>query len=84
MAREVEGDRSSKPIRWLSDDNMLPASLRKGDLGKLPARIFTYSWEAGTFRDASSEYFKTQAETLLQKINEFRKKVRRSLVRLVP
>ncbi|KAK4445381.1 hypothetical protein QBC34DRAFT_429156 [Podospora aff. communis PSN243] len=67
-AYQEEGNNQSREVRWLSDEDMLPAVLK----GLSPARIFTYSWESNTFHDASDDSFKTQAETLLQKINEFR------------
>lgn len=54
-------------MNWLGDGDMLPAKLRK-----FPSRIFTYTWNANTFYDASDETFKSQAETLLRKIHEIR------------
>ncbi|KAK4206945.1 hypothetical protein QBC37DRAFT_456891 [Rhypophila decipiens] len=41
-------------------------------IAKVPSRVFTYSWNANTFYDASDEPFKSQAETLLRKIHEMR------------
>ncbi|KAK6332351.1 hypothetical protein TWF696_003069 [Orbilia brochopaga] len=69
VAFEREGDRTSRQVHWLRDDDMLPSVLRTGRLASLPARIFTYAWDANTFHDASNEDFKARAETLLENIH---------------
>ena len=69
-AHAEEGNSKSPLVNWLSDKDMLPAVLE--NTGSLPARIFTYQWEANTFHNASSHSFKTQAQLLLDKIWEMR------------
>ncbi|KAM7213619.1 hypothetical protein V8F06_011005 [Rhypophila decipiens] len=56
QAYEVEGDSNSRLVNWLGDKDMLPEKL-----AKVPSRVFTYSWNANTFYDASDKPFKSQA-----------------------
>ena len=75
IAYETDGDQNSRHVHWLRDEDMLPALLGLGDLAKLPARIFTYSWNAQTFDQASSDSFGAQAKRLIQGIHSMRHEV---------
>ena len=67
------GKPEPRSVHWLKDKEKLPRVL--SEYPQLPARIFTYNWESRTTRDASGDYFKTHATTMVQKVEEIRREV---------
>ena len=60
-AYEKEGDKTSRLVHWLQDEDMLPS--------RFPyARIYTYDWNAATISDASNQYFHHHAQELLRAV----------------
>lgn len=67
-AYETEGDKTSRLVHWLQDEDMLPRVIPN-------ARIFTYDWNANTFSNAAVEDIFGHAKTLLLKIDQERGQV---------
>ncbi len=66
---EEEGDKTSRLVHWLRDEDMLPS--------RFPfARIYTYDWNAATISEASSQYFHHHAQDLLRAVSREQQKHR--------
>lgn len=61
-AYEKEGDKTSRLVHWLRDEDMLPHEFHF-------ARIYTYDWNAATVADARGQYFHHHAQTFLRAVS---------------
>ncbi|KAF1990458.1 NACHT-domain-containing protein [Aulographum hederae CBS 113979] len=65
IAYAVEKDIRSRAVHWLEDDDMLPSVIPN-------ARIFTYDWNANTFKGAAEDNLPGHATAFLDKLKQKR------------
>ena len=61
MAFEKEGDKNSRSVYWLQDDDMLPKMLPG-------IRIYTYNWNSATSDEASQEHVDSHVLSLVNRL----------------